>query len=97
MQQQKKAEQASVAPSSDIDQTLLPLPEGAISRFGRGMVEDLAFSPDGYQLVVGARTGMWWYELAYLHYGYHQTRNNQDQGVGCWKQPVSNIRVQDTS
>ena len=64
MQQQKKTEQASVAPSSDIDQTLLPLPEGAISRFGRGMVEDLAFSPDGYQLVVGARTGIWWYELA---------------------------------
>ena len=64
MQLQKKTEQASVAPSSDIDETLLPLPEGAIARFGRGMVEDLEFSPDGHQLVVGAHTGVWWYELA---------------------------------
>ena len=64
MQLQKKTEQASVAPASDIDTTMLALPEGAIARFGRGMVDDLAFSPDGHQLVVGTRTGVWWYELA---------------------------------
>ena len=78
MQLQKKTEQASVAPSSDIDETLLPLPEGAIARFGRGMVEDLEFSPDGHQLVVGARTGVWWYELASM---VPQTVSETEKGV----------------
>ena len=39
------------------------LPEGAIARLGQGLVETLAFSPDGHYLAVGTRVGLWWYEV----------------------------------
>ncbi len=40
------------------------LPEGAIIRFGRGYVEDLALSPDRKTLVVATCIGVWLYELS---------------------------------
>ena len=40
------------------------LPEGAISRFGRGVVAAMAVSPDGAYLAVATKIGLWWYELA---------------------------------
>ena len=40
------------------------LPEGAIARFGKGHVYDLAFSPDGKYLVVGNWVGVWWYDMS---------------------------------
>ena len=40
------------------------LPEGAIARLGQGLVETLAFSPDGQYLAVGTRVGLWLYEVA---------------------------------
>ncbi|MXV78948.1 WD40 repeat domain-containing protein, partial [Candidatus Poribacteria bacterium] len=40
------------------------LPEGAIARFGKGEVKDLAFSPDGKYLAVGTWVGVWWYDLS---------------------------------
>ena len=40
------------------------LPEGAISRFGRGYVHAMAVSPDGAYLAVATKIGLWWYELA---------------------------------
>ena len=50
----------------NFDVTTLELPEGAIARFGRGCVHDLAFSPDGEYLAVGSRMGLWWYKLPSL-------------------------------
>ncbi len=40
------------------------LPEGAMARFGRGRVADMAFSPDGAHLAIATTIGIWWYELA---------------------------------
>ena len=40
------------------------LPEGAISRFGRGSVMAMAVSPDGTYLAAATKIGLWWYELA---------------------------------
>ena len=40
------------------------LPEGAISRFGRGAVMAMAVSPDGAYLAAATKIGLWWYELA---------------------------------
>ncbi len=45
------------------DVTTWALPVGAFSRFGRGKVQDITFSPDGEHLVVGTRLGLWWYRL----------------------------------
>ncbi len=43
--------------------TTWALPEGAVARLGQGIVETLAFSPDGHYLAVGTRVGLWWYEV----------------------------------
>ena len=40
------------------------LPDGAISRFGRGTVMAMAVSPDGAYLAAATKNGLWWYELA---------------------------------
>ena len=40
------------------------LPDGAISRFGRGYVHAMAVSPDGAYLAAATKIGLWWYELA---------------------------------
>ena len=46
------------------DATTWELPEEAIGRFGRGIIADLAFSPDGESLAVATTIGVWLYELA---------------------------------
>ena len=45
------------------DVTTWALPEGAIARLGRGIIADLAFSPDGGFLVIATTMGCWLYEL----------------------------------
>ena len=45
------------------DVTTWALPEGAIARFERGGVGDMAFSPDGRYLAVATKIGLWWYEV----------------------------------
>ncbi len=45
------------------DITTWALPEGAVARLGQGMVETLAFSPEGRYLVVGTRVGLYFYEV----------------------------------
>lgn len=45
------------------DVTTWALPEGAIARLGQGLVEALAFSPDGQHLAVGTRVGLYLYEI----------------------------------
>ncbi len=42
--------------------TTWTLPEGAIARLGRGIVRDMAFSPDGVHLAVATEIGLWFYE-----------------------------------
>ena len=39
------------------------LPQGAIARYGRGVLLDLAVSADGISLAAGSCTGVWWYDL----------------------------------
>lgn len=38
-----------------------------INRFGRGMIQDVAFSPDGQQLAVASTIGLWGYDLNRPH------------------------------
>ncbi len=42
------------------------LPEGAITRLGRGCVRDMAFSPDGQYFAVGTKIGLWIYDFSTL-------------------------------
>ena len=44
------------------DYTRWDLPEGAISRLGKGSVENLMFSPDGNRLIVESSIGLWIYD-----------------------------------
>ena len=57
-------------PTQDIDiesnVNTWALPEGAIARFGKGTVYDLAFTPDGKHLAVGTWVGLWWYDVSNL-------------------------------
>lgn len=39
------------------------LPEGAITRLGKGEIYDIKFSPDGNQLFVGTSIGKWTYDI----------------------------------
>ncbi len=38
------------------------LPEGAIARFGKGIVSGVLYSPDGTRLVVGSSIGIYLYD-----------------------------------
>ena len=46
------------------DATTWELPEEAIGRLGRGIIADVAFSPDGESLAIATTIGVWLYELA---------------------------------
>ncbi|MDE0019225.1 MAG: WD40 repeat domain-containing protein [Candidatus Poribacteria bacterium] len=50
----------------DSDIAKWALPEGAITRLGRGCLRDMAFSPDGQYFAVGTNIGLWLYELTTL-------------------------------
>lgn len=45
------------------DPSTWTLPKGAISRIGRGGIQDTAFSPDGKLLTIGTYLGLWWYDV----------------------------------
>ena len=46
------------------EMSTLELPEGAITRLGRGWISGgMTFSPDGESLVVASTTGCWWYDI----------------------------------
>ncbi len=42
--------------------TQMGLPEGAIVRFGKGYIRGIAYSPDGTQMAVSTRIGIWIYD-----------------------------------
>ena len=46
--------------------TSLRLPDGAIIQFGQGTVNTITLSPNGYYIVLGDATGLWWYEAETL-------------------------------
>ncbi len=50
----------------DSDIVKWALPEGAITRLGRGCLSDMAFSPDGQHFAVGTNIGLWLYEPSTL-------------------------------
>ena len=62
MEEKKLAVPAPVDANGD-DVTTWALPEGAIARLGQGIVEALAFSPDGQHLAVGTGVGLWLYAV----------------------------------
>ncbi len=39
------------------------LPEGSLTRIGRGYIHDIVFSPDGSVLVAASDLGLWWYDV----------------------------------
>ena len=43
-------------------QNTLCLPPGALARFGKGSISDVAVSPDGCLLAVASRIGVWFYD-----------------------------------
>ena len=46
------------------DSTKWGLPGGAETRLGKGVINAIAYSPDGSRLAVGASTGIWLYDAA---------------------------------
>ena len=48
---------------TNIDVITWALPEGAIARLGRGIVQDLSLSPVANTLAVGSRIGLWLYDV----------------------------------
>ncbi len=60
-----KPAQSNVVPNDPTGNTWA-LPEGAISRLGRGSVPNMAFSPDRQYLAVGTWVGLWMYDLQTL-------------------------------
>ena len=52
--------------SNDSEVAKWALPEGAIARLGRGMLRDMAFSPDGQYFAAGTSVGLYLYELGTL-------------------------------
>ena len=45
------------------DNTKTGLPEGAITRLGKGGINLMRFSPDGARLAVGTDVGVWLYDV----------------------------------
>ena len=45
-----------------VDTILLGLPEGAITRIGKGSINSITYSPDGQHLAVGSSIGIWIYD-----------------------------------
>ena len=62
----RKTQAATPLSLDDSDIAKWALPEGAITRLGRGCLRDMAFSPDGQHFVVGTNIGLWLYEPSTL-------------------------------
>ena len=46
-----------------VDTTRMNLPEGAIARLGKGIINEIAYSPNGKHLAVAASIGIWIYDM----------------------------------
>ena len=54
-------------PQTNSDITTWALPEGAVSRLGRGIINDITVAPNKKSLAVATRVGVWMYELGTIH------------------------------
>ncbi len=54
-------------PQTNSDITTWALPEGAIGRLGRGIINDATVAPNKKSLAVATRVGVWMYELGTIH------------------------------
>ena len=60
----RRSQTNTQTPQTDSDVTTWALPDGTIARLGKGIIADLAFSPDGESLAIATTAGAWIYELA---------------------------------
>jgi len=52
----------------------MALPDGAIRRLGKGIVDEVAFSPDNKYLAVGGSVGVWLYDaVTFAEVGFFET------------------------
>ena len=49
-------------PTATADYTQWQLPEGATARIGKGIIQDITYSPDGTRLAVATTIGVWLYD-----------------------------------
>ena len=54
-------------PQTNSDITTWALPEGAVGRLGRGIINDITVAPNKKSLAVATRVGVWMYELGTIH------------------------------
>ena len=59
----RRSQLTTQSTQTNSDVTTWGLPDGAIARLGQGFIFGMAFSPDKASLAVGARVGVWMYEL----------------------------------
>ena len=50
-----------------VDTTRMNLPEGAIARLGKGIINEIAYSPNGKYLAVAGSAGIWVYDMSIHH------------------------------
>ncbi len=50
-----------------VDTTRMNLPEGAIARLGKGIINEIAYSPNGKHLAAAGSVGIWIYDMAIDH------------------------------
>ena len=62
----RKTQATTSLSSDDSDVAKCALPEGAVARLGRGILRDMAFSPDGQHFAMGTSVGLWLYDLPTL-------------------------------
>ena len=53
---------SSLSSSAQEEYTRWHLPEGAIARYGKGSIRELAYFPDGTRLAVRSSIGIWIYD-----------------------------------
>ena len=59
----RQSQTTTQSTQTNSDLTTWELPDGAVARFGPGLIFGMAFSPDNASLAVGTRVGVWMYQL----------------------------------
>ena len=65
--QNRRSQTASQKTDINTDVSTWALPEGAITRLGRGTAQNVSLSPDGSRLAVGSAIGLWLYDVATMN------------------------------
>ncbi|MYF98067.1 WD40 repeat domain-containing protein [Candidatus Poribacteria bacterium] len=59
----QQSQATTQSPQTNIDVTTWELPDGAIARLGRGVIRDIAISPENRSFAVATHIGTWIYDL----------------------------------